>query len=530
MHRSNSLDSLVTTGSGRRRRPLYAFRLVALVFVCLPVFLFSGCADTLVEGAEALRNAAVWPSLSPSLKAAAENHAAVLSWDSVEGSTGYNLYWSDTLTGLQSSEHKVEGVRSPYNLEGLSNNTAYYCAVTAVSAEGLESAVSATVRVLPHRYLLYVNDGGISGAGCDSHCFVIDAADGGLSELPTGPVDVGSYPYSIAVSPTADRAFITCFNTNTIIGYTVSAATGALTPAASEPYSGGNGGASVAFNPSGEYLYVVNSIGYSADGGSSLSTYAIGSGTTLTPVSGSPYNVGYQPNRVAVDPSGKFVYVTQSGASDEYNIYAFSVNPSGGTLSALSGSPFSAAGGVLKGGPDSIVFHPDGKYFYIGYVLSKSQVGVGHVVGAFSINTATGLPSHIEDYELSSDVNQNVRDIAMDPSGKYLFVLNRNVMDSDGTGSSIAVLAIDSLTGQLSSVPGSPFALRSTGDVSGQGITLVVDPSGAFIYVAINTMSPDYNGYLRRFSIDGATGALSRAGADVAMGKNTCTLVAVSLP
>jgi len=52
---------------------------------------------------------------------------------------------------------------------------------------------------------------------------------------------------------------------------------------------------------------------------------------------------GSIPQRIAVDPTGKFVYLAINGSN---NVSAYAIDPSTGALSAVSGSPFAAARGL----------------------------------------------------------------------------------------------------------------------------------------------------------------------------------------
>ncbi|MGZ5556423.1 MAG: beta-propeller fold lactonase family protein, partial [Candidatus Aminicenantales bacterium] len=65
----------------------------------------------------------------------------------------------------------------------------------------------------------------------------------------------------------------------------------------------------------------------------------------LTAVSGSPYAVKTGPSSVAVDPSGKYVYVANYWST---NISAFSIKSTTGALTEITGSPF--AGETNAGG------------------------------------------------------------------------------------------------------------------------------------------------------------------------------------
>jgi len=83
-----------------------------------------------------------------------------------------------------------------------------------------------------------------------------------------------------------------------------------------------------------EFLYLANVGSYN------ISAYQIGKNGSLTPVPGSPFPAGNLPTSVAVDPLGRFAYVTDFG-SDSNNISAYQIGKNG-SLTPVPGSPFSA--------------------------------------------------------------------------------------------------------------------------------------------------------------------------------------------
>jgi len=94
----------------------------------------------------------------------------------------------------------------------------------------------------------------------------------------------------------------------------------------------------VVVHPSGKFLYVSNEglglvLGFSIDGNGNL-----------TPVPGSPfYSGGFNPTFMAMDPAGKFLYVTNGSATFPYaNVAGFTVDAKGGALTPIAGSPFPA--------------------------------------------------------------------------------------------------------------------------------------------------------------------------------------------
>jgi DNA-binding beta-propeller fold protein YncE len=71
-----------------------------------------------------------------------------------------------------------------------------------------------------------------------------------------------------------------------------------------------------------------------------VAAFAVDTATgSLTEIAGSPFATGGDTSQcVAVDPTGKFAYVTNSGSS----VSAFSINSTTGALTAIAGSPFIA--------------------------------------------------------------------------------------------------------------------------------------------------------------------------------------------
>jgi DNA-binding beta-propeller fold protein YncE len=72
-----------------------------------------------------------------------------------------------------------------------------------------------------------------------------------------------------------------------------------------------------------------------------LRVFSIGSGGSLSEVSGSPYAVGTGPTAVDLDVTGSYVYVANKGSN---NISAFTLTAASGKLTAVAGSPFSSGG------------------------------------------------------------------------------------------------------------------------------------------------------------------------------------------
>ncbi|MGC2408266.1 MAG: beta-propeller fold lactonase family protein [Candidatus Cybelea sp.] len=92
----------------------------------------------------------------------------------------------------------------------------------------------------------------------------------------------------------------------------------------------------LAIDPTDKFVYVTN------DGTSSnnVSAYTVDATSgALTPVVGSPFGAGTGPVGVAVDPKGKFVYEANAQSN---NIYGYSIDARSGALTPVAGSPFAA--------------------------------------------------------------------------------------------------------------------------------------------------------------------------------------------
>jgi len=185
-----------------------------------------------------------------------------------------------------------------------------------------------------------------------------------------------------------------------------------------------------------------------------LSAYRMDDSGRLSAVAGSPFPV---PSSYAIDPSGNFV-VGLTGNT----VQVFRIDRSTGALSEVAGSPFTTGAEASE-----IVFHPNGRFLY---VVNQFD----NFVAALSFNTTTGAVSAIGERLQTGldDPNAPLRSIAIDPNGRFLFV----------AANGIASFAIDSNTGLLSTVPGSPVPDRFPFVRS-----LTVHPSGRFLFAALGS-------------------------------------------
>ncbi len=98
----------------------------------------------------------------------------------------------------------------------------------------------------------------------------------------------------------------------------------------------------------------------------------------LTPVTGSPFAGGANPQGTAVDPAGKFLYVGNDSLGSNSQIFIFSIDPTTGSLTQTAGSP------VPSGDtPYFITLDPSGNLAYVANIDSDT-------ITVYSVNKTTG--------------------------------------------------------------------------------------------------------------------------------------------
>lgn len=305
----------------------------------------------------------------------------------------------------------------------------------------------------------------------------LDTTSGALTNAGSTP---GGNAVAIAANPAGTFLYALDAVSNGVDGFSISS-NGSLTKMTGSPFAGpGLGGIEgLEIDPSGKFLFATSGTTIGGNSSGLIGAFVIdGTTGTLSAVSGSPFAAGVQPTQLAVHPSGKFLFV-----SDGVNgVLAFSINPSSGVLTPVSGAQ-------LSGGTQGIAVDPAGKYLY--------AVDLSNAVYAYSIDSSTGalLPVSGSPFFESSGLLSGY--IILSPSGKFLYTLD--ALDSP---TPIYGFSINSSTGALSTIPGSPFPGPNTMVFSA---SLAIDPAGTFLYASCS----DGNCGIMGFNIDATTGALT---------------------
>jgi len=213
------------------------------------------------------------------------------------------------------------------------------------------------------------------------------------------------------------------------------------------PQLSGNGGP-LAVSADGKFLFYSDSIG-------DITAFFVSDGV-LTPTGASVYDPN-SPAQFAVDPSGKYLYVSNgydSSAGDQFSVFA--IDPSTGVLSAIAGSPFHFQGNSQ---PRGIGIHPSGNLIFAALSNSSSVEGL-------RVDRATGALSLISGSPWNTELGPKY--VALTPSGSFLYV------STSGAGS-IDPYSINQQTGALTALSRIP---------GGDPAQMVTDAAGKVLYVS----------------------------------------------
>ncbi len=282
-------------------------------------------------------------------------------------------------------------------------------------------------------------------------------------------------------------------------GFSINQTTGALTALAGSPFSTGTLSAPGALaSPPGDLNSAPGSSLLYATDIAAIDAFTISAAGVPTALSGSPF-VSESNYSLTVDPSGNFLYA--SDVDPPGGILAFTTD-STGALTAVLDSPFTIPGQtVADSQPLGLV--DTGSYVYAALSLANQIAG-------FSIASGTGALTPVPGSPFSAGTNPT----AVVSAGNFLYAINpsNGSISSDGT---ISGYSINSTTGVLTPLSGSPFAIS--------GISMVSDSFGQYLYVAGVTG-------IQVFSIDSTTGALTAVAGSPFPAAGPAILTIVQIP
>jgi 6-phosphogluconolactonase len=267
--------------------------------------------------------------------------------------------------------------------------------------------------------------------------------------LPTAPV-------SLAVSPTGKQLFVVSGTTSaTLTEYALSSGKiGSVTSQQALTLSGYPSDkivpTSVTVLTGGTAVYATayDSSAYNPGGTTTsnanpgwLFGFSIDSSGNLAATPASPYNAGVKPSGIVVEPTGRFIYVTDFASSQmiAYGVYT------GFGLNFLQNGPFRTGNE-----PVGIAVDQRGKFLYTANAVDSS-------VSAFVIDLPTGTPS--------SAVNTTgAATNSTDTQPSAIFVepaLSRYVYTANYLGNSVSGFRIDPTAGTLKPTQATPYPTGS---------------------------------------------------------------------
>ncbi len=299
--------------------------------------------------------------------------------------------------------------------------------------------------------------------------FVFDTTTGTFGT----PTTIAGAPAGIdtKVYPGGAFLYVSDFNSGSIFAYSINRSTGALTAVSGSPFSfpghSPNGGP-IAIDPAGKFLFNSNSSG-------AIVSYTINSQTGfLTPGSAPVVNDTNQPIYLLVDPTGRFLLVSNHSDPSGGNYSVFSINSTAGVLTQVSGSPFTIG---TNTGPQQIVLNSNESVLYA--ALSNSQQ-----VNALNFNSTTGALTAFQGAPYPAQSMPT--GLALLSSGQFLYAGN------NGAGT-VSQYSVNATTGALTAgnilQVGNPTFLQI--DSSGQFLLIVGASSNSLLADKIDPTSGD---------------------------------------
>jgi 6-phosphogluconolactonase (cycloisomerase 2 family) len=276
---------------------------------------------------------------------------------------------------------------------------------------------------------------------------------------------------------------------NTITGFSINSTSGVLSSLPGSPFSsGGTTPFSIAITPNGKWAYVAN------QNSGTISIFSINPASgTLTPLTNSTSLSGANLVNIRIDPTGYYLYALSqgNGSSNSNSLYGYTLNPSTGELTSLTGSPFMIAS---AGQATAMAIDPSNRFIHV--AISNSSNSYDDVI---TLNSNTGIPSDSGTIYLQG--GSNPTSIVTNSAGSLVFLSNASGY--------ISVSSVNNTSGALTAVSGSPFA---TTGVSGP-VGLAINSANNFLFLANQNSSN-----VQAYSVNTGTGYLTSAGTPVAAG------------
>jgi 6-phosphogluconolactonase (cycloisomerase 2 family) len=334
-----------------------------------------------------------------------------------------------------------------------------------------------------------------------------DATAGALTQIGSpvaADATTGSQPNAIAVNPAGTFAFTANNGTADVSIFSVTA--GAVALVGSQPtlvttFTGSISTTTLTVSAisagtlaignviNGGGVTVGTTITALGTGTGGVGTYTVNNSQTVSPAEAMTSNntTGSTPTGIAVDPSGKFVLVTDSAGGGAGVLLVFQFDPVAQTLTQVTGSPFSMDANP-DSAPSAVAVDPQDQY-----VFGTNQFDAPNGLTAFGINTGSGVLSPLTPPLIATGPNPIW--VSVDPLDRFVYVSN----NTDGSVSGYKIGA----GGALSALNGG--TAFTAGFAAGAQVGyLAIDPTGQFLYAA-----DTFNNQVVGFTIGAVNGTLT---------------------
>ena len=231
------------------------------------------------------------------------------------------------------------------------------------------------------------------------------------------------------VSESRNFGYAVNFSSNSISMYSMSPATGVLTPLSPATIATGNNPQSIKTTPSGQFIYVANA------GENSISMYSISSASgLLTALTPATVAAGRTPYNIVIPPSGTYAYVNNL---NDNNISMYSINSTTGLLTPLS--PATVASGMM---PVDMIIDPLGKNLYA--LCKEDSISRYSDIFMYEINSGSGLLTPLPTATIAAGFFW-MSNLSMDSTGRFIYSMDHTVHEE-----SILMFVRDSTSGILS--------------------------------------------------------------------------------
>jgi 6-phosphogluconolactonase len=377
--------------------------------------------------------------------------------------------------------------------------------LSAASLLLFATSVSAQKRTPNKPYLVYVGTYTNKTASKGIYAYLFDLGVGKLS--PLGVAAESEDPSFLAVHPSGKYLYAVNETdhfggqkSGAVSAFSIDSRTAKLT-LLNQAGTQGAGPCYISLDKAGKFVLVAN-----YDGGS-IAVFPTGEDGSLAPASAFVQHSGSSVDKerqegphahwIGTSPDNHFALAADLGL-DEILIYRF--NSAKGTLTPNT-PPFAKLD--PGAGPRHLAFHPNGKF---AYVLNE----MGSSVTAFAYKASDDSLSPLETVSTLSVLRKEysgpneAAEIAVHPSGKFLYASNRGGIDT------ISAFSIDPARGTLKLKDEYPTMGKTPRNFA-------IDPTGRFL-LAANQESNN----IVIFRIDSATGALSPTGEIIAAPAPVC--------